>query len=103
MTPERWAQINRVWQLVLAMPEDERPCAVAELCGSDDSLRREVDSLLLHRAQASAAGFGAPVGDASSTASLLGRHLGPYSVEALIKSVRSVAGCHPRAGWLGTR
>jgi eukaryotic-like serine/threonine-protein kinase len=85
MTAERWAQIDRVWQAVLARPEHERSRALAELCGADHSLRREVDSLLLHRARASAAGFGAvPLGEPSGRVSLLGRQFGPYSVQALI-------------------
>jgi serine/threonine protein kinase len=85
MTAKRWAQIDRVWQAVLARPEHERSRALAELCGADHSLRREVDSLLLHRARASAAGFGAvPLGEPSGRVSLLGRQFGPYSVQALI-------------------
>jgi serine/threonine protein kinase len=70
---------------VLARPEHERSRALAELCGTDESLRREVDPLLFHRAQASAAGFGAaPLVAPASGAPLLGRQFGPYSVQALI-------------------
>ena len=59
MTPERWREIDRVWQAVLARPADERAAAAVELSQGDDALRRDVESLLVHLARASAAGFGA--------------------------------------------
>ena len=85
MTPDRWADIERVWHAVLARPEPTRADAVAELCAGDDALRREVESLLMHGAQASAAGFGAAaIGLVPDRASLLGRQLGPYTIHALL-------------------
>jgi hypothetical protein len=62
MTPERWADIDRVWHAVLARPEAERAAALTELCGSDRELRAEVESLLASLAHASGAGFGAVTG-----------------------------------------
>jgi hypothetical protein len=35
MTPERMAEIDRVWHAVLARPEAARATALTELCGSD--------------------------------------------------------------------
>jgi len=66
MTPERWAEIDRVWHAVLARPEAERVAAVAELCGGDAELRQEVELLLVNMARASAAGFGAAPGVAAA-------------------------------------
>jgi hypothetical protein len=85
MTPERWRQIDHVWQAVLERPEQERPAAVTELSHGDEALRRDVASLLAHLACASAAGFGAgPLQMPGPRPSLLGCQLGPYTVHALL-------------------
>jgi hypothetical protein len=85
MTPERWARIDRVWQAVLARPERDRASAVLELSAGDDTLRRDVESLLAHLARASAAGFGdTPLSVPAPRAQLIGRQLGPYAVQALL-------------------
>jgi eukaryotic-like serine/threonine-protein kinase len=82
MTPDRWREIDRVWHAVLSRPEHERAAAVADLCSGDETLRGEVESLLTHVAQATAAGFGAAA--ATARGSLLGRHLGSYVVRRLL-------------------
>jgi eukaryotic-like serine/threonine-protein kinase len=84
MTPERWAEIDRVWHAVLARPETEHTVALIELCGSDLELRAEVESLLANLGHARAAGFGATLGLATDSRSLVGRQLGQYAVRALI-------------------
>jgi len=84
MTPERWAEVNRVWHAVLARPGAERATAIAELCAGDEELRAEVESLLASLAYASAAGFAAAPGLATGSGSLVGRQLGPYAVHALL-------------------
>ena len=84
MTPERWQEIDRIWHAVLARPQPERAAAIVELCAGDDDLRREVESLLASLDQASAAGFGATVGIAGPSISLIGRQVGPFSVTALL-------------------
>jgi serine/threonine protein kinase/Tol biopolymer transport system component len=84
MTPERWAEIDRVWHAVLARPEAERAAAVAELCAGDTELRRDVEALLANLARASAAGFGAAPGVATGSGSLVGTRLGTYTVHALL-------------------
>jgi len=58
MTPERWAEIDRIWHAVLARPDAERAAVVVELCAGDHELRVEVEALLTNLARASAAGFG---------------------------------------------
>ena len=85
MTPERWQQIDRVWQAVVARPAAERGAAIAELSQGDEGLRRDVESLLTHLTRASAAGFGtAPLQVAVPHESLLQRRLGPYTIQALL-------------------
>jgi serine/threonine protein kinase len=85
MTPERWERIDRVWQAVLSRPEPERAAAVLELSDGDETLRRDVESLLSHLAHASGAGFGdAPMTVAVPQASMLNRQLGPYTLQALL-------------------
>jgi tRNA A-37 threonylcarbamoyl transferase component Bud32 len=46
MTPERWRAVDAVLQVALACEPARRDAAVAEACGEDDGLRREVESLL---------------------------------------------------------
>ncbi len=46
MTPERWARIKEVFQAAVERREAERTDFVAGACGSDDDMRREVESLL---------------------------------------------------------
>jgi hypothetical protein len=83
MAPERWQDLDRVWHAVLARPESERRAAVDELCRDDSALRHDVDSLLIHLARASAAGFGAaPVVVSGGGSGLIGRQIGPYAVHA---------------------
>jgi serine/threonine-protein kinase len=84
MTPERWAEVNRVWHAVLARPDTERAAAIAELCAGDEDMRAEIESLLASLAHASAAGFAAAPGLATGSGSLVGRRLGPYSIHALL-------------------
>ena len=46
MTPERWRVVDGVAQAALARDALERPCYLAEACGADVALRREVETLL---------------------------------------------------------
>jgi Protein kinase domain len=86
MTPEQWEAIDRVWQAVLAHPDDERAAAIVELSRGDEALRRDVESLLDHLARANAAGFGrAPLQVPSPRGpSLVGQAFGPYTVLELL-------------------
>ena len=49
MTPERWRAIDAVLQAALGRPAVERLTYVAEACGDDLTLRREVEALLARR------------------------------------------------------
>jgi len=84
MTPEQWARLDRIWQDVVARPDAERASAIGELCGADEDLRREVESLLANLANASAAGFGATPGSVLPVKLAAGTRLGPYEIVASI-------------------
>ena len=86
MTPERWRQVEDVYHAVMARPAGERAGVVAELCGADEVLRREVESLLAHAGDASAF-LETPVFAAASVVGegpLIGRRFGSYLVRSLL-------------------
>ena len=45
MTPKRWVQIDQLLAQALERPAPERSAFLAEVCGDDAELRREVESL----------------------------------------------------------
>jgi len=45
---ERWAKIERIFNRVLETQESRRGAVLKESCAGDESLRREVESLLAH-------------------------------------------------------
>ncbi len=48
MSPERWQRVEEVYHSALERAPGQRAAFLAEICGSDDELRREVESLLRH-------------------------------------------------------
>ncbi len=52
MTPERWKQIDGVFERVLELPANQRTAALERECEADKELLREVESLLEAHAQA---------------------------------------------------
>ena len=46
MTPERWRKVEDIFQTALDLSPDERSKYVFEICGNDESLRRDVQMLL---------------------------------------------------------
>ena len=46
MTPERWREVEQVYQSTMDREPRLRAAFLAEACGNDEELRREVDSLL---------------------------------------------------------
>lgn len=53
MNPERWLEIERIYNAVLEIEPGERQAFLEKACAGDDSLRKEVERLL---AKQSAAG-----------------------------------------------
>src|SRR5579872_1190475 len=52
MTSERWRRIEEIYHEASERPEALRPAYLDSACGQDSELRREVESLLAHAAQA---------------------------------------------------
>ena len=46
MKPERWQQINDLFQSAVERPPQERTAFLEEACHGDEHLRREVESLI---------------------------------------------------------
>jgi serine/threonine-protein kinase len=46
MQADRWQQIDELFHAASSRAPDERAAFLAEACGADESLRREVESLL---------------------------------------------------------
>jgi serine/threonine-protein kinase len=53
MSPERWQQVERLYQAACERPAEERRQFLDNACGGDEQLRREVESLLAFNGQAS--------------------------------------------------
>ena len=52
MKAERWPTVERLYHGALERGAEERAAFLSEACGSDDELRREVESLLAYEVQA---------------------------------------------------
>jgi hypothetical protein len=52
MTGERWQEIRTVLEAALPMDSEKRRACLDQVCSSDQSLRREVESLLAADKQA---------------------------------------------------
>ncbi len=46
MTPERWRQVKQIFQAALDRAPSERSAFLSDACAGDDSLRKEVESLI---------------------------------------------------------
>src|SRR5436190_24073919 len=46
VTPERWKEIEAVFEKALELPTNARTAFLEKSCNADDELRREVESLL---------------------------------------------------------
>jgi serine/threonine protein kinase/WD40 repeat protein len=87
--PDRWQEINRLYDAALELAEEARPGFLDNNCRGDEELRREVESLLAYDKQAQ--GFidrPALVVTAEKLAdespSLVGRKLGPYQIQVVL-------------------
>ena len=88
MTPERFQRIKHAYWAVRARPEAERASALTHVCGDDEALRQEVESLL---AEGEASAFFATPALARAAPELaemptssLGRRLGPYAITSVL-------------------
>ena len=89
MTGERWQEIRTVLEATLPMDSEKRRAYLDQVCASDSSLRREVESLLAADEQARTSFLQSPL-DFSledverENASWAGRRIGPYEIIAII-------------------
>jgi serine/threonine protein kinase len=81
VTSDRWPQIEALCHAALARPVADRASFLANACGADEELRREVESLV---AQAASGGSFLETPAAGAPAELAGRQLGVYRLEQLI-------------------
>lgn len=90
MNPERWRQIDEVFQAALECPAVERIAFISQACGDDASLRREVEALLAADGQAGslietpAYAVVAPLIVEADAQSLVGKSIGYYQIISLL-------------------
>ena len=90
MTSEQYLRVGELYHTAMELAPEARVEFLAGACGSDDELRREVESLLSARQQADGfiagkmAGVVAVMAAQQQTTSLVGRSLGHYQALSLI-------------------
>ncbi len=90
MKPERWRQVDQLFQSAFERAPDKRAAFISEACGGDDSLRREVEALLAADGQAEsfieapAYAVAAPLIVGGDTPSLVGKSIGHYRIISLV-------------------
>ena len=88
--PERWRRVEDLCEQALALDARGREAFLAKACGSDEALRREIDSLLAKATQAehflnhSALASAAHAVVGSLPASMTGRRIGSYEIGSLL-------------------
>src|SRR5262245_4103105 len=90
MKPERWRQVDQLFQAALERAPEDRAAFISEACGEDGSLRHEVEALLAADGEtkgfieAPAYAVAAPLIVGGDTQSLLGKTLGHYQIISLL-------------------
>jgi serine/threonine protein kinase/Tfp pilus assembly protein PilF len=90
MTPERWQQVERLYQAALEREPSQRSAFLREACAGDEVVRQEVESLLAYQPQAEgfieapALQMAAQGLSTDQARSLVGRQIGSFKVFSLI-------------------
>src|SRR5262245_1448038 len=90
MKPERWRQVDQLFQAALERARKERAAFISVACGDDDSLRHEVEALLAADGgaesfiEAPAYALAAPLIAGGEAPLLLGKSIGPYQIISLL-------------------
>jgi eukaryotic-like serine/threonine-protein kinase len=84
MTPERWREVTQIYGAVVSRAPEQRAAVVAELCGADEELRREIESLL--ESQHGGALLDRPASDHPSLMQMLtiGSQIGVFRIDSLL-------------------
>jgi serine/threonine protein kinase/tetratricopeptide (TPR) repeat protein len=85
MTAERWAEVRNVLYEALDLPAEERSAFLNHACSGDDSLRKEVESLLTADEKASSS-EPAQFSSIASVRLASGTQIDDYQIEALLGS-----------------
>ena len=86
VTPERWKQVEAVFEQALALPAGSRPAFVTQNCNGDEELCREVESLLASHAEVGdfidrrSLFFSGENFEEAAGAMAAGERIGPYRV-----------------------
>jgi serine/threonine protein kinase len=85
MTPERWRQVDDLFQQAADLPPEQRRAFLEQACGNDADLRREVDLLLAHDASTTAPALESALKSglnawANQGRDLIGQLVGPYRI-----------------------
>src|ERR1700685_1260220 len=90
MTPERWRQVEQLYQAAVDRKQGERTAFLLEACDGDDDLHREVESLLASDQaphsilEHHALDHPAWEGETATAGLALGPEIGPYRIEAIL-------------------
>ena len=87
MKDPRWTTVDGLFEAALEQPPDQRAAFLGEVCGGDNALRREVESLLAHESEARGflEGPALELVDATErNQSLVGRQFGPHRIVSLL-------------------
>src|SRR6266702_7534344 len=90
MKPERWEQVGRIYHAALELRTEERASFLADACGDDSAMRREVESLLAAEDGAGSFLAAGAMKDAAKmlaedkSLSLVGKQIGHYQVLSLL-------------------
>ena len=90
MTPERWEQVGQLLQTALELRPGERPAFLRQACGEDESLCRELESLLAAEKESADFLAAGAIDDAAKALaeeqsfSPVGKLLGHYQVHSLL-------------------
>jgi serine/threonine protein kinase len=89
MTPERWAKVRTIFNEVVDAPDAERALILARACGSDVSLRKEVEDLLASDVQSEEKLLGVIGGAVTDVVQgqhnrLVGQKIGAYRITGVL-------------------
>jgi len=90
MNPERWQQVDQLFQAALERAPEERAAFISEACGGDDFLRHHVEELLAADGQARslieapAYVVAAPLIAGAPAELLAGKRIGHYQILSLV-------------------